>query len=112
MIFYKAAFYDERAFVRLQPRFRIEHNCERDDYMDITQFRVIDAGRVVFETEAEPRATGTGQEFAAKQDAIEKRLRDACTAWLIEHGYPDFESLTAYWDEATPGVPGTRPDAG
>lgn len=101
-IFYKAAFYDRRATLHLDARFKIE-NYEHPDYEKIAMSTVKDGGEVVFTSDRIEMLTDadrygyhdkeTGVETPSKRDVAQKQ----CEAWLAEH-YPDWRSTSAYWD--------------
>lgn len=81
MIFYKAAFYDQRAHVHLETRFRIA-----DDYGQET--RTISIGDVCGEVERKLVGSAS-REWA---DLAKKEL----VAWL-DQNYPKWDSVMAYW---------------
>jgi len=101
-IFYKAAFYDRSAHMRLSPRFRITTEPE-DAYKTEISYeerknmpeygRVYDGEIVVFETEA----------IAALEDEKSYDVRDRylrqCEQWLMDKGFTDYKNPLAYWDE-------------
>jgi hypothetical protein len=101
-IFYKAAFYDRRATLSLDTRFKIE-SYEHPDYEKIAMSTVKDGDKVVFTSDRIElrddkdrygyRDKETGEETPSKRDAAQKQ----CEAWLGEH-YPDWRSTSAYWD--------------
>ena len=84
-IFYKAAFYDRSAHMRMSRRFRVE-SCREGRSENTYNVAVTDCGKVIKDF------GDVGQmEFAAR-DALE---RDA-NSWLTEQ-YPDWNSPLTYW---------------
>jgi hypothetical protein len=98
-IFYKAAFYDRSASLSVCRRFSagLDYTDATQEERDHSQFRAIvtDGGEtVIYRSEpiGERRRKGD-REYAGHDEA--QRIAQA---WLAEH-YPDWESLTAYWDD-------------
>lgn len=86
-IFYKAAFYDRRAHVRLSPRFYLS-----TDYNDkeISVF-VVDERQ-----EIGKRITINQSEISGSSDRV-YNAEASLKKWLEEH-YPDYGNPLAYWD--------------
>lgn len=98
-IFYKAAFYDRRAFIRSVTRFRIERDYSRPDYMDVASSQVFDGDAVKFNSSGRRLTGPDGKPLSfAERDAATVAGDDECRAWLVENGYPDFRNPAAYWD--------------
>lgn len=103
-VFYKAAFYDRSAFLRMEPRFQISRNLDRDDWEASTSCRVQDGGRTIFETATVARRLVGDLESAARRDAlffdeaVEQVLCSTCLAWLADRGVADPDDASAYWD--------------
>ena len=101
-IFYKAAFYDRSARLRMDTRFSTD-SYGHDDYEKIAMSTVKDGDKVVFTSDRIEMLTKedrygyrdkeTGVETPSKRDVAQKQ----CEAWLAEH-YPDWRSTSAYWD--------------
>lgn len=89
-IFYKAAFYDRSAHMRLNRRFSYLRNYELDE--DKIQCQVFDCDAVVFETEIEQGEHGS-KEFWNTCDQHEAKAEK----WLKDN-YPDYNNPMAYWD--------------
>lgn len=95
-VFYKAAFYDRRAYVGLNRRFSV-HSHPEDNFKSDIDYKeradgnwygaVLDCGEVVFKTEGIKGAT------YPQRDELQEKAK----AWLIEN-YPDHENVMAYWD--------------
>lgn len=99
-IFYKGAFYDRDAFMRLTRRYEVGRNYEGDNYdRGKVEYVVRDAGKVVFTAPATMLTPGLqGREFGREIDAAEKAGQKACESWLLEQGITDWQSETANWD--------------
>ena len=85
-IFYKAAFYDRRADMRVLPRFGVcaYEDCDQADHYTCA---VVDADRsVVFKAGDWGKKDYRGQE----------RLIDSCKDWL-KTNFPDWKNPLAYW---------------
>lgn len=99
-IFYKAAFYDRRAFMRLESRFFATAQPVGGWDSDNTIFHavVLDGGQIVWESEKTPPKpeNATNEEMIAWYD-FEEGLKNQAVAWLNEN-YPDWENPLAYWD--------------
>jgi hypothetical protein len=96
-IFYKAAFYDQRAHAHLERRFGVSTNYEGDRYVFISDA----CGQVSkkiggFGSEPDSRENRSG--WMAWHDKIEE-ARKELTAWLTAN-YPDHGSPLAYWEDA------------
>lgn len=98
--FYKAAFYDRDAFIRLEERFRIGRDYDREMF----RYQVTDSGKVVFRVEAdaplEPRNKDRTAWYAYSEakDEIEKKLTAQCEQWLNDQGFPNYKDPSLYWD--------------
>ena len=98
-IFYKAAFYDREAFIQPDHRF-----AATGDPVGRTRSMfgiVTDGGKEIqrfgpFDDDEAPRPRFGDPRFDAWTSGY-KKARAAASAWLDEH-YPDWNSLTAYWD--------------
>lgn len=97
-IFYKAAFYDRRADMSMNTRFSVQVLPE-DQYKDSTLSyedrrdgkwygMVLDGDKVIFRTDPQKKPS-YGDEDA---------LLATAKQWLYKR-YPDWESVSAYWDE-------------
>jgi len=89
-IFYKAAFYDQRAFLNVERRFHVESDYPLREKNNEAVAKVLDCGKVVFETEPIPCGDRPGCEVQDRADAL-------ATVWLDEH-YPMWKDAGAYWD--------------
>lgn len=103
-IFYKAAFYDRRADMRLVHRFTADSEPvggwqEGYDREGPWVGVVRDQGAVIWQTEP-----SSATEEVPKWE-LTRRLRLYADEWLAEH-YPDWKDPLAYWDE-----PDATPDA-
>ena len=110
-MFYKAAFYNRSAFIRLEHRYTAtsefgEQN-EAGRPIDENKYRrscVVDnqTGEHLHESDWQPKPKGEGDEERAiwtAQDTADLAAR----TWLTEH-YPDHDDPMAYWD-AQPKLP-------
>lgn len=86
-IFYKAAFYDRNAHMKLDRRFSFRMNYDLEDKM---QYQVFDSDKVIFSTDPINRPNPYDWDIDDSQEAIAKN-------WLAEK-YPDWENVSAYWD--------------
>lgn len=84
-IFYKAAFYDRRADMRMLPRFRIAYHAE-SERAGFVRCVVLDGDEVVFD--AGDRKRGNYDHYEI--------LESACLEWLRRE-YPNSKDATAYW---------------
>ena len=94
MIFYKAAFYDERAHISLSKRFS-PHKMPEDRYK--TDCKDRQAGNwygIVLDGEKEIYITDPIKAPSFKQT---EELYEEASAWLDER-YPDWKNELAYWD--------------
>ncbi len=100
-IFYKAAFYDRSASMHLLRRFQIRQNYDvkNGDLAQNIQYRVMDGGAVVFETPVVAVEGAGHMRNWTREGEVSDEQTAACAAWLVEHGYPDWESVTAHWDQ-------------
>lgn len=97
-IFYKAAFYDRSAHISPVQRFSVGRDFDRDDYRKVMQYRVLDCGKAVFVSAEFPIPQVDGKQDWKATDRLEQQAQAECKAWLCEHGYPDYNNATAYWD--------------
>ena len=104
-IFYKAAFYDRSANVYLTRRFRTGYEStvkDRRDYDAPVHAVVEDAdGTVlwksteVFTKEMAKQARAENPDWMGSSHG--DLAREAARVWLCANGYPDYESVLAYW---------------
>lgn len=89
-VFYKAAFYDRSAHMRVAPRFSTSRDYD-EKTGEATHATVTDCGAAIerFEIVSVP-----GEKSWERGDAADK----AATAWL-DANRPEWRSVTAYWDE-------------
>lgn len=92
-IFYKAAFYDRDAYLRINRRFGIRKDYDYEKSNNATKVDVIDVDRIVFSSQPHPFTEKFQQEWNAAQEAAS----DEAKAWL-EKNYPNWEDASAYWD--------------
>ena len=103
-IFYKAAFYDRSAHIRLNKRYHsttlplLGWDGLKHDEGAVNDWvgRVFDAGEVVFETA--PVAITEGPRDWNNDP--EGKLAKEAEAWMVER-YPDYDNPLAYWDDST-----------
>lgn len=87
-VFYKAAFYDRRANIRPEPRFRVGSERDAPAWGHTVAEVVEDCGTTVFRVPiADPK---NWDEMNAADDK--------CRAWLDENR-PNWRDAAAYWDE-------------
>lgn len=98
-VFYKGAFYDRRAHMRLLPRFGVASELEvEDDYDSRRRYVVEDASKPV-EGETKTGEVAFASDYADDGDYDTQDQREKeCFAWLDEH-FPQWADPTAYWDE-------------
>lgn len=89
-IFYKAAFYDRSAHLRLTPAVRIERLYEKPTDYHIVKLQGVE----VFRTLPFPAWT---RENAESQRELEKMSEKAAQDYVSEH-YPNAQDLSAYWE--------------
>jgi len=89
-IFYKAAFYDRSAHMRLIRRFSVNRNWEFENGI---QYFVKDGDVVVFQTEA----VKTPEKYSANYNIAEIGLGKEAENWLLER-YPNYKDVMAYWN--------------
>lgn len=90
-IFYKAAFYDQRAHARLSTRFAV-----RETYEGPKAIRVEDACGIVKHEIAGKETNGLqGDDFNKAYDFNRAALKEV-EAWLTAN-YPDWQNPVAYW---------------
>ena len=91
-IFYKAAFYDRRANMRLVSRFSIDEDAPEDikDWRKArNRWEITDAGTVIEH----------GPWRAKRLDYDEyTALRETCEAWLLAVFGPDWDDITKQWE--------------
>ena len=83
LIFYKAAFFDRSAHMRLHPRYSF--TSERNDDYDIIAYIVTDCGKEIHRIDG----------YWKFRDA--SFHNNLAVEWLNRH-FPDWESKLAYWD--------------
>lgn len=85
-IFYKAAFYDRRADMRMEPRYYISVH---EDGSDADHYRTVikDGNRIICEL-----AESDARKWGAREELVKHG-----TAWLEER-FPNFRDPLAYWD--------------
>ena len=88
-IFYKAAFYDRNAHMRLERRYSCQRHYELKE--NEIQYLIKDGDKTIFETEIVQVAEG--QKFYDIADVVEA----TAVKWL-EDNYPDYNDVKAYWD--------------
>lgn len=86
-VFYKAAFYDRRADIHFNRRYRVDNN-----FGDPT------TTIIVLDTATGETLRTVGQ-YAYRDYAAAQPLEDLARAWLKEH-FPDYENALAYWGGA------------
>jgi len=91
-IFYKAAFYDRRANMRLSTRFSASRDYERQNKEGVAVAHVMDCGKVVHTTEPIKLPADTLEKYEVAEKADQ-----AAAAWL-DKNYPDWRNPAAYWD--------------
>ncbi|MCU0652793.1 MAG: hypothetical protein MUD10_00855 [Candidatus Pacebacteria bacterium] len=91
-IFYKAAFYDRDAFIRLKTRFGIQYEYDREDTEHVAVASVTDCGKVVHTTEPLPLPEDDRKKYEASDKA-----KEAARTWLDEN-YQDWKNPGACWD--------------
>ena len=114
-IFYKAAFYDRKAFINTpETRFSVEQiffdsppNLDYHEGVNITPivYAVLDCDKEIFRTEevffTDKYSRGKSNQerinWSKKLDAIKERARNEARQWLTER-YPNCENPAAYWD--------------
>lgn len=89
-IFYKAAFYDRSAFLRIERRFTMREDYEREDAIVV---RAFDGSEIVFTSQEYPYAERYSEEYSSQR----QKALDEVSAWFAEH-WPDWENAGAYWD--------------
>ena len=89
-IFYKAAFYDRDAFLRLDCRYGIEFDYDRLDKKGVAVAHVKDGDSVIYSTE--PVSAKGKKSYEVSDDAVSK-----ATKWLDEK-HPEWKNPGAYWD--------------
>jgi hypothetical protein len=103
-IFYKAAFYDESAFMRLCRRFRCivepQESCKsniekKDKEQKVWVGRVYDHdNKVIHEIKMNKDSSDDDVDSRIKvSQKLDKKIRE----WLADN-YPDWENVMAYWD--------------
>lgn len=96
-IFYKAAFYDRKAFVSWTPRYAVRrHHAATPDLPEdynpanreehVVCFTVCDAGRVIWH----------GAPYRNYDLALDEERREEARTWLTAH-YPQHDNPFAYW---------------
>jgi hypothetical protein len=98
-MFYKAAFYDQSAFMGTVGRFNIQRKyIEGNDNTYVLEVR--DCEEPIFSVTRE--LPGKQKERTREQwsecDAIEKEAAAVCEKWLVDQGYPEWKDHSKYWD--------------
>ena len=91
-IFYKAAFYDRSAHMRLNRRFQVSRNYDLTD--GEVQVQVIDGEKVIFSTRI-----ASAEKHSKAFWALEEILMQEAQVYLTKH-YPDHNNCNAYWQES------------
>lgn len=89
-IFYKAAFYDRHADMRLNRAIKIDQEYE---IKNIIQYFVKKGEEILFATEIVRDIEPYSDEYWAEEKRLEKIAKD----WM-EKNYPDHDNVLAYWD--------------
>jgi len=92
-MFYKAAFYDEKANVYLTRRYSVKKNYDDPDPDNILIDVIDKATNTVIQSFKKNMAECAGQSKYAVQDALEAEARE-----LLDRDYPDWGNSSAYWD--------------
>ena len=100
MFFYKAAYYDRKAFINFETRFKVEVDHTADyDAVGYTAWKesdwqgtVKDGDKVIFSTECVPTVGDYLKDEEIKKPLWAK-LED-----FMKVNYPDYEDVSAYWD--------------
>jgi hypothetical protein len=95
-IFYKAAFYDRRAFIRPVTRFSIEQDYDRGD--NVYQFQVKDGEKVAYTSQEAHRIEGRGPDVYDQNEALRVGLERECAEWLKSRGVEDYKNPALHWD--------------
>lgn len=101
MFFYKAAYYDRKAFINFETRFKVEvDHCADYDAVDYETWKasdyqgtVKDGDKVIYSTECIP-TTGSYLEDERVKAPLWAKLEEFMAA-----NYPDYEDVCAYWEE-------------
>lgn len=108
-IFYKAAFYDQKATLSLLRRFDIRRNFAREDFRATIQYQATSAGSILFQSAALPAYDrgAFGPRAHALNGVLESALILQCQNWLSARGVSDLGDPMAHWDAEVPaGVAG------
>lgn len=92
-IFYKAAFYDRSAHLRVSGRYSFSYDYEQADKNKIAVTNLLDGTVVIHTTEPVALPEDRGESFYA----IEDQSRTAAANWLKQN-FPKWEDPAAYWD--------------
>ena len=92
-IFYKAAFYDRSAHLRLNSRFTVSQDYDRTEKEGVAVSRVMDGANVIFSTEPVKLPEKRDSAYYDVTDAVQQKA----TEWL-DATYPDWQNPGAYWD--------------
>ena len=93
-IFYKAAFYDRRAFLRTDRRFGLIKDYEYEDANNAIKYTVTDGDTVVFTTQT---YSFTGEQYKDDWRQKDEAAKNEALSWLKEN-FPKWEDTGAYWD--------------
>jgi hypothetical protein len=83
-VFYKAAFYDRKAHMNFNCRYRVDN-----DYQDPETIKVVDT--------ATNEVLHVAGQCARSEHKISMVLQEAAAEWMYEN-YPDCDNPFAYWD--------------
>lgn len=92
-MFYKAAFYDRDAFLRVNHRYGISMDYAYEESNSAIRFNVTDGDQVVFSSAAHRYV----EKYSREWEAAEQAASNEASTWLNHH-YPQWEDPSAYWD--------------
>ena len=92
-IFYKAAFYDRRADLRIESRFEVRQDYNATGGTVI--YYVTDGGEKVFTTD--PIAY-KGEKYGRHHQKAQKKALETCESWLKSNDFPEWANPGMYWD--------------
>jgi hypothetical protein len=91
-IFYKAAFYDRKAYMGLTSRYGINRDYEREKNENVAVAHVTDRDQVIHTTEPLSLPADRDERYKISDKALK-----AAGEWLKKN-FPDWENPGAYWD--------------
>lgn len=91
MIFYKAAFYDRSAHMRLSLRFSVTNDYKRAETEGIAVAHVLDCENIIYSTEPLKLPADDRKKYE-----VSDKAKKAAEKWLNKH-YPDWRNPAAYW---------------